>query len=173
MCFSQGCYLAAATLLLHQVNHPDQPPPFKSAIFICGGAPLLLAESLGFEIGEDIWAMDRVGRDQLARQADSGAILAKGAERWVGSGSEAGTLDEEVLRSVMQGPVRIEIPTVHVYGEKDPRYTAGVLLSGLCAPERRRVFNHGGGHEIPRTSAVSGTIAELVEWVLREGEVGC
>lgn len=172
MCFSQGCYLAAATLLLYRVDHPDQPPPFKAAIFICGGAPLLLAENLGYEIGEEIWKMDREGRDQLALQADSRAILQNGAERWVGSRSDAGKVDEEALRSVMQGPVRIEIPTVHVYGEKDPRYTAGVLLSGLCAPERRRVFNHGGGHEIPRTSAVSGTIAELVDWVLREGAVG-
>lgn len=166
MCFSQGCYLAASTLLLHQIHRPADPPPFKAAIFICGGAPLLLAESIGFDISEEVWTQDRAGRDALSAQADSGAILAQGAKRWVGVGSDS--VDEEAIRSVMSGPYRIDVPTVHLYGSKDPRYVAGIQLSGMCDPGKRRVFNHEGGHEIPRTEAVSKTIAELVEWALSE-----
>lgn len=169
MGFSQGCYIAASFLLLHQINHSNEAPPFKAGIFICGGAPLSLAESLGFSFSEEVWERDRAGREALFAQADSEAILAKGADRWTGSAMHDG-IDEEQVRRGLQGPCSIGIPTVHVYGNKDPRYVAGVQLSGLCVEETRRVFDHGGGHEIPRTDVVSRSIAGLIKWALEQGE---
>lgn len=168
MCFSQGCYLVASALLLHKVHNPTAPPPFKAAIFICGGAPLLIAEDTGFHISQETWDRDRAGNAALSAQADSEAILAQGSNRWVGGGSEV--VDEEAVRADMSGPYTISIPTVHVYGSKDPKYVAGVQLSGLCEAKKRRVFNHKGGHEIPRNETVSKTIAELVNWALSEGK---
>lgn len=165
MGFSQGCHVAASYLLLHSAKTPHEPPPFKAAIFICGGAPLLLAQSLGFDISDEVWARDRVGREALTAQADSGAILAQGSARWAGVEPD-GTVSEETIRDEVQGPYSIDIPTAHVYGSKDPRYTAGVQLSGLCNEKERGVFNHLGGHEIPRNSFVSKNIAELVREVL-------
>ncbi|KAJ6113329.1 hypothetical protein N7523_006646 [Penicillium sp. IBT 18751x] len=39
MGFSQGAALASA-LIAHQAKaHPEQPPPFRAAVFICGAAP--------------------------------------------------------------------------------------------------------------------------------------
>lgn len=165
MGFSQGCYVAASLLLLHRANRPLEPPPFKAAIFICGGAPLVLAESVGFDIPQAVWERDRASRDALFAQADSAAILAKGADRWTGSAGDGGPTEDEIRRD-LRGPFSIDLPTVHVYGNKDPRYSAGVQLSGLCAEDKRRVFDHRGGHEIPRTEAVSREIAGLVRWAL-------
>jgi predicted esterase len=46
MGFSQGAALAGA-LIAHQAkHHPEQPPVFRAAVFICGGAPW---ESAGLE----------------------------------------------------------------------------------------------------------------------------
>ncbi|RHZ52968.1 hypothetical protein CDV55_101197 [Aspergillus turcosus] len=175
MMFSQGCAVGAAVLLLHHAREPAQPPPFKAAIFICGGGPLKVLESVGFEVPDKVKERDRAGREALAAQADSASILARGSARWTGEAALAGSgkadVDEEVWMGEIRGPFRLGIPTVHVYGNRDPRYVAGVQLSGICEPGMRRVFDHGGGHEIPRTERVSRTIADLVRWVLLEGGV--
>ncbi|KAI1340427.1 serine hydrolase-domain-containing protein [Xylariaceae sp. FL0016] len=76
------------------------------------------------------------------------------------------------LTDVPEG-LMIDIPTVHVYGIMDPRYPAGVQLAWMCNPEKRRVFDTGGGHEIPRNANVSNEIAGAIQWlqdmVNREG----
>ena len=63
--------------------------------------------------------------------------------------------------------LKIRIPTVHVYGAKDPKYVASLQLVHFCQEGRRRVFDHGGGHDVPKATGVSDRIAELVEWAAR------
>lgn len=168
MMFSQGCVLGASALLFHQAENPHAPPPFKAGIFICGGAPLTVAEKLGFHVPDEVWERDAKSRAALTAQAATEAILAQGNARWTGVQSEGKS--EEELRKELTGPYTIKVPTVHIYGEKDPRYVAGVHLSGLCDEGVRKTFNHKGGHEIPRTEAVSRTIADLVRWALTDGQ---
>ncbi|KAL4951481.1 serine hydrolase-domain-containing protein [Aspergillus filifer] len=200
------------------------PPPFKSAIFICGGASLPLLEHIGYTISPLTKARDTASRAALKAMASSESILSHGSNRWTGSGldfpsisipntypysftnpyptplptpslvqgqgqnpgpslglSLDGTLSsslppapsltsESDIRREMVGPVKISIPTVHIYGERDPRYVAGIQLSELCDRAKRKVYNHGGGHEIPRFEAVSGALADLVRWAVRAAE---
>ncbi|KAL2048880.1 hypothetical protein ABVK25_010832 [Lepraria finkii] len=40
LCFSQGCAVVSSLILHHNNEHPEQPLPFKAAVFICGGVPL-------------------------------------------------------------------------------------------------------------------------------------
>ena len=68
--------------------------------------------------------------------------------------------------------LKIKIPTVHVYGAKDPKYVASVQLVHLCEENRRRTFDHGGGHDVPKRTHVSERIAELVEWAAKEAQKG-
>ncbi|KAL4884253.1 serine hydrolase-domain-containing protein [Aspergillus karnatakaensis] len=214
--FSQGSILAASMLLLHEAgrkihaltdNTTDKveelpipgPPPFKSAIFICGGAPLPLLEHIGYNILPQTKTRDLASRAALASMASSSSILARGSTRWTSSGldfdftlspnasltSYPGPYNqihihthaplpsayafnkEEEIRREITGPVRITVPTVHIYGERDPRYIAGIQLSEVCERGVRKVYNHGGGHEIPRLEAISGAIADLVRWAVR------
>lgn len=166
--FSQGCVLGSSALLFHQEETPHLPLPFKAAIFICGGTSLSVLEEMGFHVSAEARERDLASRSALALQADSSALLSRGSDRWTGLGALDGGLSEEELRNEITSPYRIDLPTVHIYGSKDPRYAAGVHLSGICEPSRRRVFNHGGGHEIPRSEAVSTSIAELIRWALSE-----
>ncbi|KAB8227474.1 serine hydrolase FSH [Aspergillus alliaceus] len=166
MGFSQGSILAASTLLWHAYESPGTPPPFKAAIFICGGAPLGVLEEVGYEIPPEVREWDLESRRRLAAVADKKAILAAGSARW-----KEEEIDVEGVRGSLVGEVKIQVPTVHVYGSRDPRYGAGVLLSGVCEERKRRDFNHGGGHDIPRGQVVSDKLAELVRWALREGRV--
>ena len=66
--------------------------------------------------------------------------------------------------------LKIKIPTVHIYGAKDPKYVASVQLVHLCEENRRRTFDHGGGHDVPKRTNVSERIAELVEWAAEEAQ---
>ncbi|KAL4920650.1 serine hydrolase FSH [Aspergillus aurantiobrunneus] len=205
--FSQGTAVAAATLLLHaleverqrsKTRHSDAvedgggippPPPFKSAIFICGGAPLPLLEYIGYTVSPHTKARDLASRSALASMADSSAILSLGSSRWTASASAIANSNglgpgnntspytlsalqlsfnkEDEVRGEISGHTKIGIPTVHIYGERDPRYIAGVQLSEVCEKASRKVYNHGGGHEIPRFEAVRGAIADLVRWAVR------
>ncbi|KAL6230281.1 hypothetical protein BDW75DRAFT_223140, partial [Aspergillus navahoensis] len=188
------------------------PPPFKSAIFICGGAPLALLERIGYNIPEITKARDLASRSALAQMAGSEAILSRGSARWAANPPVPSTLNmsmdlrfglfnlnpypssthdlddnnintlqltfnkEDEIRREISGSfhplpspnsnaslnrhVKIKIPTVHIYGERDPRYIAGIQLSEVCEKRCRKAYNHGGGHEIPRFEAVSGAMAD-------------
>ncbi|KAL4933046.1 putative EF-hand calcium-binding domain protein [Aspergillus undulatus] len=185
------------------------PPPFKSAIFICGGAPHQLLEEIGYSISPLTKARDDESRAVLSSMASSESILSRGSARWTGSPLDFSIqnpyptplatpthnlglslspftfepqphthnnthLDslslsfhaEDEIRREIVGSVKVSIPTVHIYGERDPRYVAGIQLSEVCVKKKRKVYNHGGGHEIPRYEAVSGAIADLVRWAV-------
>ena len=162
--FSQGCVLGSSILLFHQEETPHLPPPFRAAIFVCGGPSMNVLEEMGFHVSAEARERDSASRMALALQAGSSALLTRGADRWTGLKSLDSGLSEDKLRDEITSPYRITVPTVHIYGSKDPRYAAGVHLSGICDPEKRRTFDHGGGHEIPRTAAVSTSIAGLFQW---------
>lgn len=166
--FSQGTVLASSLLLYHQEETPHLPPPFNAAIFVCGGPSMPVLEDLGFHVSAAARERDEASRSALALQSGSSNILTKGADRWKGLDAIHGVSSEDELRQEITTPYRISIPTVHVYGSKDPRYAAGVHLSGICDPEKRRTYNHGGGHEIPRTGEVTTSIAQLFEWALEQ-----
>jgi len=181
MCFSQGCSIAGSLLLYNQTLHPNSPPLFKAAMFICGGVPLDVLSSLGIDVTDVARELDQSSKIALEQQASSEAILRDGYERW-GTGFDSFSADPEEgsgKRRMVFGidvariprEMKIQIPTVHVYGAKDPRFPASVTLAQFCDEAVRRTFDHGGGHEIPRRRDVSETMAELVEWctlIIRE-----
>lgn len=170
--------------------------PFKIAVFICGGLPLSVVEDLGGVVGKVCWEWDERSRKDLHTLAGglvdlkpgmdpwalhrhpSGRILGVHQEGCIGAGrSEAATEKDDdddknadirygLDFSKMPPSIKIRIPTVHIYGQKDPRATASLLLSEFCDDDkgRKKIFGHPGGHDIPRHRNVSEEIAELVEW---------
>ncbi|CRG86019.1 hypothetical protein PISL3812_03022 [Talaromyces islandicus] len=164
--FSQGCVLGSSTLLHHCKDSPSDPPPFKFAIFVCGG-PLLqeLDQKLGFTIPEQVWTLDQASRRALSQRADTAAILKHGSDRWQNDLHELTDLSAQELAEMLSGPYRINIPTVHIVGAKDPRNFAGYQLHALSHPDARKMYEHPGGHDIPRDGTTSTTIANLVRWV--------
>jgi hypothetical protein len=168
MSFSQGCSFASSLLLYHQIRNPNTPPPFKVAIFICGGLPLHALPGLGFEVSTEAIEISQRSAYLLNLQSSSEAILRDGIKRWATGYDASGTPDKSNVFGfnfeMIEKEKLIQIPTVHVYGSKDPRYPAGVTLAHFCKEDERRVFNHGGGHEIPRRTEVSEKIASLVKW---------
>lgn len=58
---------------------------------------------------------------------------------------------------------RIKIPTVHIYGRKDPAYQESLNLKNMCEPRNRLEYAHGSGHDIPRGIEVTGDMARIVQ----------
>ncbi|KAI4124585.1 MAG: hypothetical protein LQ338_004723 [Usnochroma carphineum] len=172
MCFSQGCSLIASFCLYHQAETPDQPLPFKVAIFICGGLPLHGLEDVGIEVSQEAWDMNDRSAKALAEQASADSILKSGLSRWVNAEGVNSNGDVAIDPTNVFGldftkipkHLRIQVPTVHIYGNKDPRCPASLQLAQFSDPTLRKTYDHGGGHDVPRKTAVSESIAQLVEW---------
>ncbi|MCJ1384561.1 hypothetical protein MMC17_007678 [Xylographa soralifera] len=179
MTFSQGGALASSLLLSHFINTPHLPSPFKLAVFICSGLPLQALDDMGLPVGQKARDLDEKSRQALFSQGSSAAILAQGHERWTGIESEEAT-EGEVLETDVYGldftqypkEWRIRIPTVHVYGKKDPRCPASIQLAWFCEEGKRMEYDHGAGHEVPRKRDVSTIIAEAVEWGVKMASRG-
>lgn len=65
--------------------------------------------------------------------------------------------------------VRIQVPTGHIYGSADKWFFHSQELVRLCRAEVSTVFQHMGGHEVPR--AYTEEICDVIEAVFsRMGE---
>ena len=64
--------------------------------------------------------------------------------------------------------IRIQIPTAHIYGQKDPWYLHSKELVKLCSKDVASVFEHDGGHVIPRL--LSEEICDVIETAVAMAE---
>ncbi|KAH6856478.1 serine hydrolase FSH [Chaetomium sp. MPI-CAGE-AT-0009] len=189
MGFSQGCALIGSYLLYHARGTGGTgtggggrgPPPFKAAVFICGGMPLPALADLGIDVSHSAERLSQMTSDLLRQRTGSLAAMAENPEliqHGVGMWDKVADLlhdPEEVPDredvfgldfTAMPPDLRIRIPTVHISGAKDPRWPASWQLAYFC--DKRKMYDHGGGHVIPRTTVVSNTIARLVEELAQE-----
>ena len=175
-CFSQGCSLLISYLLYHARETPGAALPFGSAIFVCGGVPYAVLEDLGLHVSQR--AKDLNDRTSKALQRKAGALrdMAANLDRiqpGVGLWDDTADLVHDAGGGVPDArdvfgldftefprDLFIQMPTVHIYGGKDPRWPAAMQLAHFC--ENRVMYDHGGGHDIPRSTEVSLRIAELV-----------
>ncbi|GIK06342.1 hypothetical protein Aspvir_001990 [Aspergillus viridinutans] len=57
---------------------------------------------------------------------------------------------------------RISIPSAHVYGGLDPYVHQSKELVKLCNPEFTFTYDHGKGHDFPRSTYVAETMATMI-----------
>ncbi|KAK5989547.1 Esterase alnB-like protein [Cladobotryum mycophilum] len=188
-CFSQGCSLAATMALYHAFEsataiadggNEKQRLPFSAAIFICGGVPLPALEDMRLEVLPHAYDINqRTGKllhDTAGRLNELAAnlrLIKHGVGLWDMNTSQL--VHNPTVRpdrndvfgldfTKFPTSVRIKIPTVHIYGSKDPRWPAGIQLAEFC--DDRLEYDHGGGHDIPRSTEVSSKIARMIEQLM-------
>jgi pimeloyl-ACP methyl ester carboxylesterase len=182
MGFSQGCSLISSFLLYHAQETPTEALPFKAAVFVCGGVPMPVLEDLGLpgvsprahEVNDQTGKLLKEKAGKLAELAENLDRIKPGMGLWddvlsllhdptkIPDESDVFGLDF----TVMPKEVRIKIPTVHVYGAMDPRWPSSMQLAYFC--DDRKMYDHGGGHDIPRSTEVSITIARFFEELNQE-----
>ena len=57
----------------------------------------------------------------------------------------------------------VKVPTANIIGSKDPHLSNAVRLGNLCQERGKVVFDHGGGHDIPRhPKEITAEIAQAI-----------
>jgi pimeloyl-ACP methyl ester carboxylesterase len=171
--FSQGCALVSSYMLYRQWYEPEAPPPFRFAMFICGGVPITVLKDLGVPVSKEVEELDLATKRQLLDKTTCEITR----DRWqltdYASIVRRAQFDSDdcfgLNLNQIPPELKIRIPTVHVFGSKDPRLPASVQLAGLCDPYIRKVYDHGGGHEIPRSKEVSEELVRLLQWCGERG----
>ncbi|KAF7519364.1 hypothetical protein G7054_g13115 [Neopestalotiopsis clavispora] len=171
--FSQGGALVSSYMLYQQWYEPEAPAPFKFAMFACGGVPITVLKDLGVPVSREVEELDLATKRQLLEKTTAEVTR----DRWqltdyasVVRRAQFNSDDCFGLNlNTIPLELKIRIPSVHVYGRKDPRLPASVQLAGLCDPYIRKVYDHGGGHELPRSKEVSEGLAQLLLWAVQRG----
>lgn len=120
-------------------------------------------DDLGIHVTGEAREWDETSKVQLLKKASSDAILREGTKRWGDGFDPFAETDQSNIFGInfdlIPKDYLIQIPTVHIYGAKDPRYPASITLAHFCEASVRRTFDHGGGHDIPRKGDVSEMLA--------------
>ncbi|KAJ5247160.1 hypothetical protein N7468_002143 [Penicillium chermesinum] len=66
----------------------------------------------------------------------------------------------------------IKIPTCHILGAADPFLDGAMALYNMCDPDTADIFDHGGGHVIPRNRDVVHQVGEVIQEMISSVEVG-
>ena len=68
-------------------------------------------------------------------------------------------------------PDRINVPTLHVVGARDPALLSSMTLYNLCNQESAALYDHGKGHTIPwgpHTEKITSGFREVVRRAQRD-----
>lgn len=181
--FSQGCSLVGSYLLYHAKENAGAPLPFKVAIFICGGMPFSALEDLGLPVSKRAHDISERTSQMLKNKAAELKMWAANVDK-IQPGVGLWDNTNGLLHDPNKKPnptdvfgldytafpqnIRINIPTVHISGAKDPRWPASMQLAFFC--NSRLMYDHGGGHDVPRSTEVSLRIAQLVRDVCENAQ---
>lgn len=150
-------------MLMHD-DLDNKPPTFRAAVFIGSPIPFSYRTDVGIDarlyFGVPLSPPNPHGRptkipEQLVTDP---AYLRNPAQ--LGDGAEA------FLYQMFQSDcdsARIRVPTGHVIGSRDKWCLHSKELVALCSADKRHVFTHDGGHEIPR--GYTEELCDLVETV--------
>ncbi|KAI0101029.1 serine hydrolase FSH [Nemania sp. FL0031] len=161
--FSQGATLLSSYLLYHQWYNYEYEPPFTFATFISGTIPLAVLKDLGTPIPR---AAELVVEEiELRRQGnlDPSPSHVSLARQAIFNSDDCFGLD---LNKVPL-ELKIRIPTVHVWGMKDPGFPTSTHLAGLCDPYIRKIYMHNSTHEVPQGIEDTQQLGQSVLWCMQ------
>ena len=177
--FSQGCSVTGSMALYHAFDSAGgkedlEPLPFRAAIFLCGGIPLPALSDMGMEvtpraqgISDSTMRLLEETQAMVPKLVANPSRLPRGTGLWdINESKLLHDADDRPPREDVFGldytafpkAVRIAMPTVHIYGAKDPRWPACIQLAEFC--DDKKEWGHRGGHEVPRVA--SDRIAAMV-----------
>lgn len=165
--FSQGAALAAS-LILH-TELAGQPPPFRAAMLICSTLPSSGSLEYGIDV-RDYFGITGPPTERPRVLPDESLVVRHEYFLRTENVRDANPPVYYNLFHADVDTVRIRIPTAHIYGRHDTLWRQQSLaMIQLCSGKVYR-FEHGGGHEVPRSEAeeMCNFVEELIH-ASREG----
>ncbi|KAK6063019.1 NADPH-dependent 1-acyldihydroxyacetone phosphate reductase [Seiridium cupressi] len=178
-CFSKASAVIASVLLYHTRGFGEgsqKPLPFKSVVFFNGSIEYSVFDDEGMpqswvtQEARDIKDQtEEMVRGKVGAISNLASTFMKGTGLWDDTSqllhdphtlpprSDCFGLDFTALPPELT----ITIPTVHIYGGKDPIWPSSIQLAYLCDPTDRVMYDHQGGHDVPRSAEVVADIADI------------
>ncbi|KAI1186490.1 serine hydrolase FSH [Nemania serpens] len=177
-CFSQSAAIVVTLVLDNNFRPPEdkKPLPFKSIVFMNASLEYSVFEDHGLPITQEAQdfklASEKIlyaKANDLQNLANIMTLRSRGtADMW--KDTSALLHDASVLPPVKDcfgldftafppAAFITDIPTVHIYGEKDPICPSGIQLAYLCRAGKENMYNHQGGHDVPRSPKVAVDVA--------------
>ncbi|KAH9884730.1 serine hydrolase FSH [Xylariomycetidae sp. FL2044] len=192
LAFAEGAAVVSSYLLHHQwydepassssssspSSSPTPTPPIKFAIFLGGQLPLgVLGDLLGApapaaarRVVAEARRQHRLGLGPLAAHVAVARRAAFDSDDCFG-----------LNLNRIPPELKIRIPTLHAWGERDPLLPGAVHLAGLCDPYLRKIYVHPGAREVVPSSSLGGReeeeeddavvvveeMAGLIRWCIR------
>ncbi|KAL9932125.1 hypothetical protein V8E36_008897 [Tilletia maclaganii] len=160
MGFSQGAALSAAVLAWQR----DNEHLFDFGILMCGGCPT--------ELGSNSkWTSRRGSADSTVSGSTPALSRISTSESSTPSLSPSPSqLNISLLGGALQplapiSPLRtykLQVPTAHFIGKRDPIYESSLDLFFSADPESSTLWEFDDGHTIPRTSAATAEMADHI-----------
>lgn len=189
-CFSLSAAIILTLVIDHKFRAPEErkPLPFKSIIFMNASVEYAVFEAHGLPITQEAKDFKAAAEKILYEKANDLQNLANimtlksrgTADMWKDTtmllhdatvlppktdcyGLDFTKFPEEAL---IKEP---EIPTIHIYGDKDPISSSGIQVAYLCGKGKAEggsevgedMFNHQGGHDVPRNPKIADEVANL------------
>jgi Serine hydrolase (FSH1) len=165
---------------------PPHPPLFRAAIFFSAPLPFSHSPNYGIDtrryFGINVSRLVRSGSrpDTVPPHLIPDAAYLRRESDDHTSSHQATTITTIPTSPIYQmfhpstDPVRIAIPTAHIYGRKggDAWRAHAMDLVTLCSKEGRMVLSHDGGHEVPRGPGVNEEVCDVFEAVVAVAKAG-
>ncbi|RMD42208.1 hypothetical protein DV735_g2939, partial [Chaetothyriales sp. CBS 134920] len=190
--FSQGASLAVAYLLQHEIDHPNEPAPFKFAALFSSIISFTPDERYCDNIlqnmtEEDLKALATFPDADFSVLSPDARTLFEAMAEALSAGQGGGFLaahpDKDVFlrgetsripRIIHPDLVkqRVGIPTIHVVGRQDDplMIRQSELMYRLCDPTVSKWVEHSAGHDVPRQVQDAKAAVTALEWAISEGQ---
>ncbi|KAL4887854.1 serine hydrolase FSH [Aspergillus ambiguus] len=189
--FSQGAAIMASYVLEHAAAHPNEPLPFRFAIFCSPTIPCAADQSYCRCVFGSLSAEQerylRSGKDDRIAQLPEPVRLA--IEEFVNVVKGAYSVTRESPNFYLDRPrhkipcplhpgllnTRFRIPTLHLHGKEDlPGLTScGLMMESFCDSKIRKTIQHTSGHDIPRSKPEVTRVLSAMEWIIAQSELAC
>ncbi|OJJ67663.1 hypothetical protein ASPBRDRAFT_78353 [Aspergillus brasiliensis CBS 101740] len=187
--FSQGAATLASFLLEYAESNPEEPLPFRFAIFCsttipCSSDPDYCRSLVGNLSQQD---QQRIRSGQDDQLAPLPAPIREPMQEFVKVVKAGQSITREPVRFFLDRSIeelpcalhpdhfagRLSIPTLHLRGSNDlPGLSdCASLVEAFCNPQSRKTIVHSAGHDIPRSGLELRQFRAGVEWVIARSQL--
>ncbi|CAG7917177.1 unnamed protein product [Penicillium olsonii] len=182
--FSAGAAILAGYLLNQRTRYPGKPLPVQFAVF-CSAVPIVSTDPIYYQA---LYGSLSSEEEQMIRSGQLDQILK--LREPIRTAAKTVATVTDTLKSILDNPpthfldrqpleipcpvhpdlykARLNIPTLHIRGKKEPRSLkeCALVLESFCSPSLRRTLEHRTPHSLPTSRAeVEDMLAAMEEVV--------
>jgi hypothetical protein len=178
-------------MIRHQETLLAETPLFRFGIFISSALPWVWDNSAGIDVTALIirGSAIPVQLPELRAAIETAEEAKFDSQSWLNSDGISPALMERVKEVPKRrcdyekylihrmhpdhDTVRLQVPTAHILGRADFAYEGGKKLRDLCELRCSQIWEHPGGHSIPRTPGIDVLMMrEIIEKTVSRSEFG-